>query len=90
MPHITTMCFMAKRSALAQGSPVLRALGSAIRDLRIQSGHSQEELAGLAGIDRSYMGGLERGEHNVALVNIHRIARALDISIAQIMKAAGV
>lgn len=81
---------MAKRSALAQGSPVLRALGSAVRDLRIQCGYSQEELAGLAGIDRSYMGGIERGEHNVALINIHRIACALDISVAQLMQAADI
>jgi transcriptional regulator with XRE-family HTH domain len=81
---------MAKRSALAQGSPVLRALGSAVRDLRIQSGYSQEELAGLAGIDRSYMGGIERGEHNVALINIQKIADALDLSVSDLLKAAGI
>lgn len=53
-----------------------------MRELRLKRGYSQEELAELAGIDRSYMGGIERGEHNVALINIQRIAQALDIRVA--------
>jgi len=49
---------------------------------------SQEALAHIAGLDRSYMGGIERGEHNVALVNIRKIASALGVSVHQLMFAA--
>lgn len=45
---------------------------------------SQEELAHAAGLDRSYMGGVERGDRNVSLDNIHRIARALGCGPAQL------
>jgi transcriptional regulator with XRE-family HTH domain len=54
----------------------------------MDKGVSQEALADLAGIDRSYMGGIERGEHNLSLFNIHRIAAALDVSIAELMHRA--
>ena len=60
--------------------------GKAVRSIRLDKGISQEKLAELAGIDRSYMGGVERGEHNVALINMKRISNALDVSIAFIMK----
>jgi transcriptional regulator with XRE-family HTH domain len=51
---------------------------------------SQEALADRAGLDRSYMGGIERGEHNVALVNIQKISEALNLSIAELMAQAGI
>jgi transcriptional regulator with XRE-family HTH domain len=60
--------------------------GAAVRDLRKQQGLSQEAFADLVGIDRSYMGGIERGEHNVALINIQRIAAALGINISALME----
>lgn len=44
----------------------------------------------MAGLDRSYMGGVERGEHNVALINIKKIAGALGVSVAEVMGKAGV
>jgi transcriptional regulator with XRE-family HTH domain len=53
--------------------------GEALRELRAASGYSQEALAERAGIDRSYLGGIERGEHNLALINIVKIANALGI-----------
>ena len=59
---------------------------AAVRDLRKQQGLSQEAFADLVGIDRSYMGGIERGEHNVALINIQRIAAALGINISALME----
>ena len=50
-----------------------------VRDLRQKAGLSQEALALQARLDRSYIGGVERGERNVSLVNIHKIAKALKI-----------
>lgn len=68
--------------------PELAALGKAIRATRLEIGLSQEALADEAGIDRSYMGGIERGEHNLALININKIARALDLSVTELMAKA--
>jgi len=62
--------------------------GKAVRSTRLEMGISQESLAEIAGIDRSYMGGVERGEHNLALINIKRIANALNMPISSIMKKA--
>ncbi|WP_366910334.1 helix-turn-helix transcriptional regulator [Methylotenera sp.] len=54
-------------------------MGIAIRAARLSQGLSQEALADKACIDRSYMGGIERGEHNVAIINLLKIADALGI-----------
>jgi transcriptional regulator with XRE-family HTH domain len=51
-----------------------------LRQIRQNMGLSQEELAHLCNLDRSYVGGVERGERNISLVNIHKIANALNIS----------
>ena len=59
--------------------------GATVRRLRERRGWSQEELADRAGLHRTYVGGIERGERNVSLVNIGRIALALDTSLAQLM-----
>ncbi|WP_296192661.1 helix-turn-helix transcriptional regulator [uncultured Microbacterium sp.] len=53
------------------------AFGARVRELRTAAGLSQEELAHRAGLDRSYVGQVERGERNISLDNIHRIAGAL-------------
>lgn len=55
------------------------AFGERVRQLRRKAAVSQEELASLAGLDRSYIGGVERGERNVSLLNIHKIAKALKV-----------
>jgi transcriptional regulator with XRE-family HTH domain len=52
-------------------------------------GMSQEGLALLAELDRSYVGGIERGEHNVAIVNLIRLADALGISTSELLNSAG-
>ncbi len=60
--------------------------GGGLRNLRISIGLSQEELAERAGIDRSYLGGIERGEHNLALINIIKIAKALNVYPHQLLE----
>lgn len=57
----------------------LVALGIQIRQLREASKISQEEFAAQAGLDRAYYGGIERGERNVAALNLVRIALALGV-----------
>ena len=54
--------------------------GEHIRKFRKSKGLSQEELALQSGLDRTYIGGVERGERNISLINICRIADALSIS----------
>jgi len=57
----------------------LSSFGARIRDLRLAIGWSQERLAHECRLDRSYIGGVERGERNVSLLNIYKIARALGV-----------
>lgn len=75
---------MAKPSPSHAGSPELSALGQAIRAARLALGWSQERLAEEAGVDRSYMGGIERGEHNLTVVSLVRISAALDLSVGDL------
>lgn len=62
-----------------------RAFGSRVREIRIAQGLSLETLAHTAELDRSYMGGVERGERNVSLDNIYRIARALGVEATELL-----
>jgi transcriptional regulator with XRE-family HTH domain len=49
---------------------------------------SQEEFADLCGLDRTYVGGIERGERNVALVNLEKLAKALKVSLLDLFRSA--
>ncbi|BCM94527.1 hypothetical protein IAD21_06434 (plasmid) [Abditibacteriota bacterium] len=62
----------------------LLALGQQIRTVRQARGISQEDFAAHAGIARSYYGGIERGENNVAALNLMRIALALGVEVGDL------
>lgn len=65
-----------------------QAFGAAVRALRMERGIAQESLAHLAGIERSHMGKVERGEHMPTLAIIFKIAGALECSTAVLMAKA--
>lgn len=62
------------------------AFGERVRGLRKARGFSQESFADACGLDRTYIGGVERGERNIALLNIERIARTLEITVAELFE----
>uniref|UniRef100_UPI003442BDA4 helix-turn-helix domain-containing protein n=1 Tax=Okeania sp. SIO2F4 TaxID=2607790 RepID=UPI003442BDA4 len=64
----------------------LKMFGQQVRKLRQAKGLSQEKLAELAGLHRNYIGGIERGERNVALLNILRLARALEVTPSKLLE----
>ncbi|WJH37111.1 helix-turn-helix domain-containing protein [Paenibacillus sp. CC-CFT747] len=63
---------------------VLIAIGERIRDLRKNKGLSQEELGEKAGFHFSYIGGVERAEKNISILNLEKIATSLDTTIADL------
>ena len=66
--------------------PYAVAFGLVIRDLRIKKNLSQEAFADLAGVDRSYMGRIERGEKNITLAKIYEVCGALGMTPAQVFQ----
>lgn len=80
---------MAKPSPTHSGNPLLIAIGEAVRAERTALGMSQEMLALEAELDRSYVGGIERGEHNLTLINLQRIAQAVGLTPSDLLKSSG-
>ena len=67
--------------------PLLTRVGTRIRKIRTERGLSQEAVAHAADMDRSYLSGLERGEFNVSLLALAKIARALKVPPASLLEA---
>jgi transcriptional regulator with XRE-family HTH domain len=67
----------------------LERVGRAIRAERRTRNLSQESLADAAGIDRSHMGKIERGERNLTLLNLLKIAGALNVKASSLLELAG-
>jgi transcriptional regulator with XRE-family HTH domain len=61
------------------------AFGHAVRELRLERGLSQEALAERAGLHRTYVGGIEQGRRNPALLAVERLARGLGVSMADLI-----
>ena len=66
------------------GKAVKAAFGQRVRELRSKRNLSQEGLAHACGLDRTYIGGVERGERNVSLLNIKKIADSLGIPVKEL------
>ena len=63
----------------------LERVGDRVRDLRAAAGHTQAQLADRAGLHRTFIGSVERGERNVALLSLRRIAAALRVTPAELL-----
>ena len=64
---------------------LLKQVGARLRNLRLEKGLSQENLAFKADLDRTYYSSVERGERNVAFLNLKKICKALDISMSELL-----
>lgn len=89
MPHPTTARGVVRIAGHQDAEGQLKRLGAAVRVRRKALGLSQEVLADDAGIDRSHMGKIERGERNVTFLNIFRIAAALNALPSDLLREAG-
>lgn len=61
---------------------ILKKLGERVKQLRKKANISQEKLAELAGLDRTYINGVENGKRNVSIINIEKICKSLNVSLA--------
>lgn len=66
-------------------SAILEAFGRALRYTRQRAGLTQEAVALRSGLDRSYVGQVERGERNISLINIAKLAEALEVPASQLL-----
>ena len=75
-----------RRQSTLLGANARIAFGKRLRTLRRERDLSQEELGFRADLDRNYVGGIERGERNPSLVNICRIAGALEVDVTELLE----
>lgn len=71
---------------MKEKSKILINFGDKVREVRIKNGLSQEQLAHLADVHRTYIGMIERAEKNITLINIEKIAKALGVNINELIK----
>ncbi len=71
-------------------SAALTALGRAIKATRLAQGITQEQLAFLAEVDRGYVGRVERGDNNVAVLTLKKLAKALGTTVSKLAQKAGI
>lgn len=71
-----------------QKSPILEVFGQNVRNLRVERGLSQEQLADRAGLHRTYVGMIERAEKNITLCNIEKLAKALNVKVSTLVNNA--
>jgi transcriptional regulator with XRE-family HTH domain len=64
----------------------LQVFGQTVRKLRLERGLSQEDLAELCDLHRTYIGGIERGERNIGLLNVLNIAKALNVPPGKLLQ----
>jgi transcriptional regulator with XRE-family HTH domain len=76
---------MPRRQRQPARHPTLKRVGSRIRQLRRERKLSQEALADLAGVGRSYMSGIERGVRNCSTLHLYRIARVLRVEAGALL-----
>lgn len=67
-------------------SPLLVKFGEKVREGRVKRGLTQEKLGKIAGMHRTYIGAVERGEKNLTLTNLHKIAKALKVKIVKLLE----
>ncbi len=73
-------------SYTTEDKELLQRIGERIRFLRTEAGLSQEKLSFEASLDRTYIGSVERGERNIAIINLNKIAKALNVSISVLLE----
>lgn len=69
-----------------RATPTRGKFGKRLREIRKKAGLSQEELGFRAGLHRTYIGSIERGEQNVSIDNIHKLAKALKSPVSELFK----
>lgn len=73
--------------AKGREAKIQKHFGERVRELRKGRGFSQESLALACNLDRTYVGGVERGERNISLINIYKIAEALGVHAKELFDA---
>lgn len=74
-------------NSMQKKPPLLVAIGNSVRHFRKKMGLSQEDLAEAAGLHRTYVGMIERGEKNITVLSATRIAKALGVSLSALIRA---